>query len=170
MLKNAMLYMDEINKKYYEIAYDLDYQYYIGNCGGPIHFHDNCYEHPEFVSVDENDNVIGVFKYSLDRAARRAYNFGAISFDRGNTIFTIDMLRAIDDIFRKYKMHTMEFWAFVDNPITPTYTKLVEKYGGRIVGVLKDCMILQDGQLHDSIIYELSLWGYIAAKEGVKNV
>ena len=170
MLKNALSYKDEISKKYKEIMYDLDYQYYMGNSGREYWFPEDNYEHHSFASVDNNDNVIGAISYRIDRAAKRAYNFGAVSFDRGNLIFTKDLLRAIDNIFCKYGISSIEFFAFEDNPITPTYTKLIEKYGGRIVGILYNQMMLQDGKLHNSVIFELTMWNYISAKAGVKNV
>lgn len=164
MLKNAKLYEEELQKKYQETVYDLNYQYYHGDYATRIFMPENSCERHAFASVDNDGKVIGYIGYSINRQAKRAYNFGAISFDRGNLVYTVDLLKAIDDIFRKYGVSTIEFFAFVDNPITPTYTKLVEKYGGRIVGTLTNTHMLQDGRLHDTIIYEMSLWGYIREK------
>lgn len=162
MLKNALLYKDELLKKYSNIMYDLDYQFYGG--GNGLHLPllpDNTYENHNFVSVDENDNVIGYISYHVDYAAMSCCNFGIMSFDRGNRNFTKDVFKAIDDIFTKYHMNRLDFWCFIDNPIRPTYQKLVEKYGGRVVGTLTDTAKLLDGELHSSIIFELTAEAYL---------
>lgn len=170
MLKNSLLFKEELSKKYQEIMYDMDYQYYMGNSGRNYWFPEDTYENHSFVSINDKGEVIGAISYRLDRAARRAYNFGAISFDRGNLTFTKDLLKAIEDIFFRYGMSSLDFMAFTDNPITPTYTKLVEKYGGRIVGVYYNNIMLQDGKLHNTILYEMTLGSYVSAKGGFRNV
>lgn len=168
MLKNAMLYKEELLRKYQEVMYDLDYIYYSGGTGNcNLMIPENTYEKHCFASVDKNDNVIGYIAYNVDFAAKSCYNFGAISFERGNVNYTKDLLRAIDDIFRKYKMNRLDFYCILDNPIRTTYQKLIEKYGGRVVGVLEDNSMLLDGKIHSSIMFELKAMSYLS-KKGVK--
>lgn len=162
MLKNALLYKEILQKKFQETWYNPAYKFYSGGTGNNnLLIPDNCYENHCFASVDSNDNVLGYIAYHVDYAAMSCCNFGAISFDLGNLVFTKDLLQSIDDIFVKYGMNRIDFWAFVDNPIVPTYQKLVEKYGGRIVGILEDTAKLMDGQLHSSIIFELKADSYL---------
>lgn len=162
MLKNALNYKDEIQRKFADVMYDLDYQFFGGGNGlNMITIFDNNFEHHQLASIDENGNVIGYIAYHVDYAAMSCCNFGAISFDRGNLTFTKDLLQAIDDIFYKYRMNRIDFWCFVDNPIRPTYQRLVEKFGGRVVGVLEDTARLMDGKLHSSMIFELKADEYL---------
>lgn len=171
MLKNAQSYKSELQRKYQETIYDIDYQYFHCSFGSvPLMVPDRTFDSHCFVSVDKKDNIIGYIGYVVDYAARRVSEYGIISFDKGNLEFTKDVLQSIDDIFRKYKMSSLTFSCFTDNPIMPTYTKLVEKYNGRVVGVFNNCAVLLDGKLHNSVHYEMTLWGYISAKEGFKNV
>lgn len=162
MLKNALLYKDEIMRKYQDVMYDLRYQYY---CGGSGHnqplIPENNFERHTFASVDEEGNVIGFISYNVDYAAMSCCNFGACSFDIGNRNFTKDLFIAIDEIFTKYHMNRLDFWCFIDNPVRPTYQKLIEKYGGRVVGTMTDTAKLQDGELHSSIIFELTAEEYL---------
>lgn len=171
MLKNAMCYKEELQRKFQEVFYDLDYIYYSGGTGNyNLMIPENNFEKHCFASVDKDNNIIGYIAYNVDFAAKSCYNFGAISFNRGNLVFTKDLLRAIDDIFRKYRMNRLDFYCFIDNPIRVTYQKLVEKYGGRVVGILEDNAMLLDGKLHSSIMFELKAMSYLAKKGVNLNV
>lgn len=162
MLKNALPYKEELIKKFQEVWYNVDYQYYSGGTGNRnLMIPDNNYEDHCFASIDRNGKVVGYIAYHVDYAAMSCCNFGAISFDRGNLTFTKDLFQAIDDIFTKYHMNRIDFWAFTDNPVVPTYHRLVEKYGGRVVGILEDTAKLIDGKLHSSIIFELKADAYL---------
>ena len=35
------------------------------------------------------------------------------------------------------------------------YYKFAEKFGGRLVGILKDTVMLEDGKLHDEVMFEM---------------
>ena len=68
MLKPALLYAQEITRKFTEHLYTTDYFYYCGYpCGNnlpKIEEKDNLYQ---FAVVDRNDEVIGFLSYMTDR-------------------------------------------------------------------------------------------------------
>ena len=90
-----------------------------------------------FVSLDKEDNILGYISYTIDRPACIAHNLCIISFTQGTSTFGKDLLQTIKDIFYKYNFNCLAFKVVVGNPIEKTYDKLVDKYGGNIVGIYK---------------------------------
>lgn len=156
MIKPAQLYREELKKKGIETWYDMNYQWYHGG-GGSREFiiPDNSYENRCFAAVDKDDNVIGYLAYSISQDSQSAYNFGAISFDRGNPIMAIDMRQLIADIFFKYNMNRVDWCCFADNPAIKGYRSFIKRYGGRECGYFRQQCRLLDGKLHDSVCFEI---------------
>ena len=48
-------------------------------------------------------------------------------------------------------MNKIEFRVYLDNPVISHYYKFAEKFGGR----LKDTVMLEDGKLHDEVMFEM---------------
>lgn len=164
MIKPANLYELELNNLYINTFYDPKYMYYRGCWGtSEIIIPDNTYDSHHFVIVDNNDDIIGYITYAVNYASGVASNFGIISF-KPSICFGRDLLKIIDDIFCKYSMNKIEFRAILDNPIIKHYYKFIEKFGGKFVGVLKDSIILEDGKLHDDVMFELFKKDYIKNK------
>ena len=107
------------------------------------------------MSVDKNDRVIGYITYAVNWNAMSADSFGAISYDRGNIEFARDLYTAICDIFEKYHMNRMSWWCFADNPAIRGYRNFIKKHGGRECGYLRQYSRLQDGKLHDSVLFAI---------------
>ena len=132
MLKPAQLYKDELQKKNIETWYDQRYMYYHSGTGAyDILFADNNCDKHQFVSVDKDDNVIGYISYKIDWCALNADNFGIISYDIGNIEFAKDCYRAVCDLFEKYHMNRVGWFAFVDNPAVKGYRNFIKKHGGK---------------------------------------
>ena len=164
MIKPAQLYAEELKRLYCETWYDSKYMYYRSYVGTEdLHLPDNNYEHHTF-AILENNEVIGYVTYKINWAARVVYNFGIISFKQ-SLVFGKDLLKIIDDIFIKYNMNKIEFWAYQDNPAIKHYYKFINKFGGREVGILKQTCMLMDGKLHDSVMFELFLKDYLFYKK-----
>ena len=120
-----------------------------------INLPDNNYDTHNFVSVDKNDRVIGYITYFVNWNAMSADSFGAISYDKGNLIFVKDLYTAICDIFEKYNMNRLSWWCYSDNPAIRGYRSFIKKHGGRECGYLRQYSRLQDGKLHDSVLFEI---------------
>lgn len=166
MLKNAILYVDDLKKKMYETWYDEKYKYYNIN---PYNFQfdvsENTYEQNQFVSVNKNGKVIGYISYKLDRMANAVIELGVINFSDDKITFGKDLAQAIREIFLKFHFNKINFSVVVGNPIEKQYNKLIEKYGGRIVGIYYDDVKLFDGKLYDRQLYELLRKDFINSLE-----
>lgn len=156
MLIPAQLYKEELNKKNYETWYDQRYMYYHSGTGAyDIQLADNNCDKHQFVSVDKDNNVIGYISYKIDWQALSADNFGIISYDLGNLTFVKDVYQAICDLFEKYHMNRVSWFAFADNPAVKGYRNFIKKHGGIECAYHRQISKLVDGKLHDAIQFEI---------------
>lgn len=156
MLRPAQLYKEELNKKNYETWYDQRYMYYHSGTGAyDIQLADNNCSNHQFVSVDENDNVIGYISYKIDWQALSADRFGIISYSLGNLTFVKDVYQAICDLFEKYHMNRVSWFAFAENPAVNGYRNFIKKHGGVECAYHRQISKLVDGKLHDAIQFEI---------------
>lgn len=158
MLKHARPYREELSNLMLEASLDPRYMYYFSQPGGFASdgdAADNTVWHHDFVSLNQDGDIVGAISYELDRYAGSAHNFGIISFDIGNLTFANDFRKVIIDLFEKYALNRISWFAFADNPVTPTYRRLCKKLGGRECGYERQCVRLLDGKLHDSVTFEV---------------
>lgn len=156
MLKPAQLYKEELQKKNYETWYDQRYMYYNSDIGAyDIQLADNNCEKHQFVSVDKDNNVIGYISYKIDWRALNADNFGIISYGIGNVEFAKDCYQVVCDLFEKYHVNRVGWFAYVDNPAVRGYRNFIKKHGGRECAYLRQVAKLIDGKLHDAVEFEV---------------
>ena len=156
MIKPAQLYIEELKIKQLETWYDEKNIYYSGWVGNSLSkIDENNEEWHQFVSVDKNNNVIGYISYGVDWVTMTADRFGIISFDKGNIEFAKDLYKVICDIFEKYNMNRMSWYCIADNPAIRGYRNFIKRYGGKECGYYRQCAKLQDGKLHDTVIFEI---------------
>lgn len=156
MLKPAHLYQEQLKQRMLNTWYDPEYQWYYDANPYIPEFPDYPDNYRQFVSVDKNDNVIGYFSYKFNPATRRAFNFGIINFTEDKLTFGKDLKSFIEDIFWKYGLSFIEFFAFVENPAIDMYNKFIQTYGGRKVGMLRQAAMTQDGNPHDVFLFEIA--------------
>ena len=117
---------------------------------------DDTWDSLDFVSIDDEENVLGFIRAKVSRGNEKVTNIEALNFsNKANTIFSRDLYKFIVDIFLKYNFRKIEFTVVAGNPIEKMFDKYVNKYGGRIVGVRKESVKLQDNLFYDSKLYEL---------------
>ena len=152
MLKPAAMYKDILMEKFTSILYTEDYYYYCGypNTGLP----EICVENGiySYAIVDKNDNVIGFFTYQVFDLTNTAYNFGLISFDKGNPIVGVDIYCKMKELLKIY--HKLEWRVVEDNPIRLMYDKFCARYDGFVHRIHDNSRNLK-GKLVDSFIYEI---------------
>ena len=158
MLKVAHLYKEKLIPKMYETWYDPEYRYYYDVNPGIPDFPDKPDGFMQFVSVDENDNVIGYMSYWIYEPAHRAMNFGIMCFDKGNPIFLQDCLQMVSDIFRKFNLFSMEWRCYAENKRTiELYRNFIWRYGGREVGVLRMSGASFERYPTDTYLFEMTI-------------
>lgn len=108
------------------------------------------------MQIGSDGSVIGYFGYAYDECSKSIRNLGLISFTDDKTdrmSLCYDAIKRIKYLFENGAQR-LEFWAFVDNPITDTYQRLIMKHGGHIAGYLHRTAYF-NGKYHDTIFFEL---------------
>ena len=160
MLRPAQLYKEQLEMEHINTWYKPEYIYYSGGTGDNIiELPEDCFNSHCFVSVDNDDNIIGYISYNVDYNAMSVNNLGIINFkknDRRNSvIFIHDVCKTIYDLFNVYHMNRLEWWCIADNPAINGYRSFIKRYGGREVGYYRQIAKLRDGRLHDSVTFEI---------------
>lgn len=152
MLKPAILYKDQLEKMFTEIIYTKDYYYYNGYA----------YEHelPKITldfglyqyAILDGEDVVGFLAYRIDNSTDSVFNFGLISFQKGNLTVVSDVLHEFKKLNR---MHRRIEWRCVgSNPVRFFYDKLCERYKGNRL-TLHDACATPYGTRTNCYIYEI---------------
>lgn len=153
MLVPAILYKEQIQKEFQKLYYTEDMMFETG-C-----LEQWCPEISEVPNVGQfdyaivhNEKLIGYLTYQVDYYASKAYNFGLMSFDRGNLIIGKDLFTKMEELVST--MHRIEWRMISGNPVERSYDRFCEKYNGK-KHILKDAIRDRAGNYRDDIIYEI---------------
>lgn len=156
MIKPAILYADELKLKMAETWYDPDYMYYYDTTPGIPDIADKPDNQYQFVSVNEQGEVVGFFSYWVYEPSKRAMNFGLIAFKKHNRTFMKDAIQMFKDMFEKYGIKSAEWRCYADNTeAVKLYRHIIEEYGGVEACTLRRNGATQDRKLRDTIIFEI---------------
>lgn len=106
----------------------------------------------QYAIVNDKGKLIGYFGYIVDWYCSKAYNFGLMSFDKGNVRVGQDVFNEMSKLLDN--LHRIEWRAVSGNPACDAYDRFIAKHGGA-KHVLKDAIRDQKGMYHDDIIYEI---------------
>ena len=173
MLKPALLYKDEILKKFAERVYTDDWCYYMSGPDGAImpkltddDYHQFQYaivepaKEWELVGTIDNpsflpstpETVIGYFTYRRDTYTDTIQDIGLMSFDKGNILVGLSVLRKMRELV---KQHHRVTWSVVEgNPAKPIYDRFCRRYGG-IIHHFRECAKDKYNKYVDSYTYEI---------------
>lgn len=156
MLIPAILMKDEIEKAFMNYYYSEEMFYYSGCLGNYL---PNIYEQPEdgqmqYAIIDKDKKLIGFISYKIDRYTSSAYNFGIISFVKGNLLIGDALSEILNGLLHDEKLHRVEWRMVGGNPVEKHYDKFCKEHNGNKY-VLKDCIRDKSGKYHDDIIYEI---------------
>lgn len=156
MLKPAILYKDEIQKAMAERYYTEDMMFYTGDNGSyNIDINDNSMQGDfRYASVDKDGSLVGYIGYSVDFYGSCAYNFGIISFQKGNLVLPSDLRTVMDTLLNVIRIHRIEWRAVSGNPACRAYDRFCHKHGGSKL-VLHDVFKDATGRYRNSYIYEI---------------
>lgn len=154
MLAPAILYKEQIIKQFQNIYYTDDMMYITGCLDN---WSPNIQECPndslfQFAILDNNKKLIGYLGYSIDWYSSKVYNFGLISFDKGNILVAKTVYETLEKLVNNF--HRIEWRAISENPACRGYDNFIKKYNGK-KHVLKDSIKDRQGKYHDDIIYEI---------------
>jgi hypothetical protein len=156
VLDIACKHEEELKKLFLETWHNEHYKFWTFGC------HHDQYEskkdtwnNNEFVSIDSSGKVIGYIAYEINRNTRNVDGLSALNFSENKVVFGRDLIRSMRDIFEKYNFRKIDFSVIKGNPIEKSYDRLVEKFGGRIIGVRAEHCRLIDGKYYDLKLYEV---------------
>lgn len=109
----------------------------------------------QFVSLNAQGKVIGYIGYQINRANEVVECLNIINFTDNKVAFGMDVGQVLRDIFEKFYFRKVNFEVVIGNPIEKTYDRMIQRYGGRIVGIQKKQVKLIDGRFYDVKLYEI---------------
>lgn len=161
MLDFAQNYEKELAKRMRDTwGKDKYWYYHRSSYFSTAVINEDTWNDTQFVSLNSSGEVIGYLGYGIDRECRYVTYLAIINFTDDSS-FGLDVMTMIKDIFERYQYRKIVFSVIIGNPIEPRYDRLIEKYGGRIVGTYKEHAMLPDGQLYDEKIYEIFRTDYL---------
>lgn len=174
MLEVAQLHESELKDNFHRTWFKDKYKYYYADtfCS-EFKVESNTWDRHQFVSLQHSKydsgeiadtEVIGYIEYDINRRTNNVHSLAAINFSNYKT-FGIDLGDSVCDIFEKFKFNKLNFSVIVGNPIEQSYDKLIEKYGGRIVGYFEKEVKLIDGEYYNEKLYEITAENYFKSKE-----
>ena len=156
MIKPAILYEAQLKEKIAETWYDPDYMYYYDTTPGIPDIADKPDNQYQFVSVNEQGEVVGFFSYWVYEPSKRAMNFGLMAFRKHNRTFMKDAIQMIKDMFEKFGIQSAEWRCYANNPeALKLYRHIIKEYGGVEVGTLRRCGVPQNREICDTVIFEI---------------
>jgi hypothetical protein len=152
MLVPAVLYKEELEKKFAQQLYSDEYYYYTGyahsNTLPDITTEDNVYRY----AIVDNGEVVGWFSYNIQPDTDTVFSFGLYSFDNGNPVIGIDVLRKMEELV---SLHRRVEWRMIGgNKVERHYDKFCARHNGNKV-VLHDVTRDNKGNYHNECIYEI---------------
>lgn len=157
MLRLAIDYRDKLNQQMRKTAFDPKYTYYHFSTyrNYKVDIAEDSWNMIQMVSVDSDENVLGYLSCGCNRSCNKVHSIGAINFGTVNIGFSRDFYEFLTSLFTVHSFNKIEWEVVVGNPAEKIYDKIVDKYGGRIVGTRIDSTVLMDGSFHDVKEYEI---------------
>ena len=156
MIVPAITKKDEIQKLFAQQYYSEDMFYYVGGVDSfPLEISSSTDNGRYEWAIMDGDRVIGYISYTIDWYSKGVYNFGLISFDKGNPKVGVG-IKEIIKLLHSYNIHRVEWKMICGNPVEKHYDFWCKRFNGRKIR-LRDVTKDQYGEFRDSVIYEVLL-------------
>ncbi len=153
MLVPAILYKEQISKEFQRKFYTEDMFLETGSLYQWLpEILDNPADGQFDYAIIHNNKLIGYLSYRVDYYCSKVYNFGLMSFDKGNYIVGKDVFNKMEEIVEMY--HRVEWRMIRGNPAERSYDKFCKKHNGK-KHILKDAIKDKYGNYRDDVIYEI---------------
>lgn len=154
MLCSAEIYKDELKYLLCLNSLNQDYKFYnLRNCNDSLFLNNNSIS---LVSIDNGQKILGYMSAEINKYAYFVENFHAISFKKNNIIFAKDLYAFIYRLLFYNNYHKINWSVICGSPHEKTYDKICNKYNGKIVGIFKNEILLEDGKLYNEKYYEIT--------------
>ena len=157
MLKPAILFKEELDKKFAAEIYTERYFYYCGYAYGfelpNIRAQDEYYQWAITEPIDNfTDRVIGYLAYHIDPATDSVDRFGLYSFSEGNQNVIKDTFEKLEELIKEH--HRVEWRVIEGNHAKRGYDAFCKKHNGNSV-CLHDVTKDLKGKYRNEYIYEI---------------
>lgn len=156
MVVPAITYKDEIIQKIQKLYYSEDMMFLCGCLDNWVPNIEICPDGSriQLAIINDSNTLIGYLGYSIDWYSSCAYNFGVVSFDKGNILVGKALFDELEKLINEYKLHRIELRMIEGNPIEKHYDSFCKKYNGT-KHVLRDVFRDKQGNYHNDNIYEI---------------
>lgn len=162
MVDVAIRHTEELTDKFRSTWFDKKYKFWnFTNYYDDWKPCENSWNNHEFVILNSCGEIVGFVGYEINRANDYVRGLNIINFSDDKTLFGVESIRLVRDIFDKYQFRKLCFSVVVGNPIEKQYDKLVEEFGGRVVGIRKKHVRLINNHFYDVKEYEILLEDYL---------
>lgn len=153
MLVPAILFKEQITREFQKLYYTEDMLLETGDLGQWCPNIPDVPNEGQFdYAIISGNKLIGYLSYRVDYYASKAYNFGLISFDKGNPIVGKDLFEKLEELVSV--LHRVEWRMVGGNPVERHYDKFCKRHHG-IKHILKDAVRDSDGNYRNDVIYEI---------------
>ena len=153
MLKPAIIYRDEIQRKMQEYFYTEDMMLECGDIlGNWTPRIEETEDGTEQWAVLDGDNVIGFLTYHINWYSGNVSRFGMMSFERNNIVFGADIGKKVIELIKRFRR--VEWRMVGGNPVERHYDKFCQRFGGT-KHILKNAIRDREGNYRDDVIYEI---------------
>lgn len=153
MLVPAILYKDQIEKEFKKLYYTEDMLLMTGCISQWCPNIPDVPDDGDFnYAIVSKDKLIGYIAYRVDYYTSKVYNFGLISFDKGNPIIGRDLFSKMEELVHRF--HRVEWRMIGGNPVEKNYDKFCEMHHGNKY-VLRDSVKDHNGNYRNDVIYEI---------------
>lgn len=166
MLKQAILYKNELNNIAASIADDPRYKYYVNwpyrsmTCEVKS---SNENEH-QYVSVSNGQKILGYLTATISSPTRSIENISLASFENK---YSPEFMNDTHEFFIKlfcYFNYSKICWSVIDSsPHMKSYDRICKVYGGVVVGTFKNDKMICDGTIHGEKWYEIMREDFLEA-------
>ena len=154
MLKIAKKYEQKLNEKVMDSVMDPKYKFWqLEYPDTVVKVDDSFWGQIQLVSV-KDEEVIGYLRAKWDRPENYIGNISCVHFgeDHKNT-FAADIIKFWKYLVYKLKVPKIKWSVVNSNPAKVFYDRIIENYGGRIVGY-ESYAVLIEGKYYDMTYYE----------------
>ena len=170
MLFPAYAKREELEIRNSAIMIDPYYKYYNVSYSSIIKIDSNFWNNIQLVSLNKDGEICGYFRAEISRPENCVDSLGMFNLDKDNPLlFALDMRNFFKYLLFDLNTKKINFTTVVANPITKKYDYMVEKIGGRVVGIKKhDCLI--GNKYCDLKLYEIINNHYTCSNCGYKSL
>jgi hypothetical protein len=166
MLQEAYHFRDRIEREMTKISGDPFFDNLHEYVSFKSDIQDTNWSKHQFVSIENEYNIVGYLEASVNRTVRYIDNLVLINFRKTwNPTFARDLKEFVLRLFLRYNYSKINFSVNVNTRNEKIYDKFIYRYGGRVVGTFMKHKILQSGIVVDHKYYEIMREDFIKMVE-----